>query len=114
MHTESPVPAENQWSIPVIRIFPKIWLTLSKAADFLICESALPDELKAKGHLTPSLAGEIATRANVRKLVLTHFYPECDHVDMRETMSKNLCRPAGSGRGSDDHRNLKFTIAKFR
>ena len=54
---------------------------LSKDADLLICESALPDELKAKGHLTPSLAGEIAKRANVRKLVLTHFYPEVYNDD---------------------------------
>ncbi|MBT8373976.1 MAG: MBL fold metallo-hydrolase, partial [Deltaproteobacteria bacterium] len=55
-------------------------ITLAKDADLLVCESALPDELKVKGHLTPSLAGEIATSANVGKLVLTHFYPECDHA----------------------------------
>ena len=65
---------------------------LSKDADLLICESALPDELKVKGHLTPSLAGEIAKRANVRKLVLTHFYPECDLVDV-----KKECRKTYSG-----------------
>ncbi|MEJ2657718.1 MAG: ribonuclease Z [Desulfobacterales bacterium] len=63
-------------------------VTLSKNADVLICESALPDELKVKGHLTPSLAGEIATRANVRKLVLTHFYPECDRVDLKKECRK--------------------------
>jgi len=67
-------------------------VTLSKDADLLICESALPDELKVKGHLTPSLAGEIATRANVRKLVLTHFYPECDKVDIEKQ-----CRNTYSG-----------------
>ena len=55
---------------------------LAKDADVLICESALPDEMKVPGHLTPSLAGEIATKAGVKKLVLTHFYPECDAVDI--------------------------------
>ncbi len=57
-------------------------VTLAKDADILICESALPDEMKVPGHLTPSLAGEIASRAGVKKLVLTHFYPECDAVDL--------------------------------
>ncbi|MCD4778692.1 MAG: hypothetical protein K8R12_06930, partial [Desulfobacterales bacterium] len=54
----------------------------------------LPDELKVKGHLTPSLAGKIATMANVKKLMLIHFYPECDEVDIekqcRKTYSNKL------------------------
>lgn len=66
---------------------------LSKDADLLICESALPDELKVKGHLTPSLAGEIAKRANVRKLVLTHFYPECDQADVEKECRKTYSGP---------------------
>jgi ribonuclease BN (tRNA processing enzyme) len=55
---------------------------LSMGTDLLVCECALPDEKKAPGHLTPSLAGRIATAAAVKKLVLTHFYPECDRVDL--------------------------------
>ena len=55
---------------------------LSENADLLICESSLPDDLKVKGHMTPSLAGKIASLAKVRKLVLTHFYPECDQTDI--------------------------------
>ena len=66
---------------------------LSKGADLLICESALPDELKVKGHLTPSQAGEIASRANVGKLVLTHFYPECDGVDIEKECRKTYVGP---------------------
>jgi ribonuclease BN (tRNA processing enzyme) len=68
-------------------------VTLSKNADLLICESALPDELKVKGHLTPSQAGEIASRANVGKLVLTHFYPECDGVDIEKECRKTYAGP---------------------
>jgi ribonuclease BN (tRNA processing enzyme) len=59
-------------------------VTLAKGADVLICESAFPDEMKVQGHLTPSLAGRIATEAGVKKLVLTHFYPECSAVDIAE------------------------------
>lgn len=73
--------------------FSENLVTLSKNADLLICESALPDELKVKGHLTPSMAGEIATRANVRKLVLTHFYPECDQSDIEKQCRKTYSGP---------------------
>ncbi|MBN2539706.1 MAG: MBL fold metallo-hydrolase [Deltaproteobacteria bacterium] len=51
-------------------------------ADLLICESAFPDELKVDGHLTPSLAGRIASEAGVENLVLTHFYPDCEGIDI--------------------------------
>jgi ribonuclease BN (tRNA processing enzyme) len=73
--------------------FSENLVTLSKNADVLICESALPDDLKVKGHLTPSQAGEIASRANVRKLVLTHFYPECDGVDIESECRKTYAGP---------------------
>ena len=64
--------------------FSENLVTLAQDVDLLICESALPNDLKTEGHLTPSIAGEIATRANVRKLVLTHFYPECDQVNIEK------------------------------
>jgi len=67
-------------------------ITLAKKADLLICESALPDDKGVKGHLTPSLAGKIATQAEVAKLVLTHFYPACDQVDIEQE-----CRKTYSG-----------------
>ena len=66
---------------------------LAKNADLLICESALPDDLKVAGHLTPSRAGEIASKANVRKLVLTHFYPECDQIDVEKECRKTFGGP---------------------
>jgi len=68
-------------------------VALSKDADLLICESAHSDDFKVKGHLTPSLAGEIATRANVRRLVLTHFYPQCDHADIEKECRKTYAGP---------------------
>ncbi len=67
-------------------------IDLAKGADVLICESAFPDALKVPGHLTPSQAGRIGSLSKVKKLVLTHFYPECDKVDIAKE-----CRRTYSG-----------------
>jgi ribonuclease BN (tRNA processing enzyme) len=55
---------------------------LARGTDLLVCESSLPDGMKVPGHLVPSEAGKIAADAGARKLVLTHFYPPCDEVDV--------------------------------
>jgi ribonuclease BN (tRNA processing enzyme) len=68
-------------------------VTLAQGVDILICESAFPDEMKVQGHLTPSLAGRIATQAGVKKLVLTHFYPECSAVDIAEQCRRTYQGP---------------------
>ncbi|MDF1593050.1 MAG: ribonuclease Z [Desulfobacterales bacterium] len=68
-------------------------IRLAAGADILICESALPDALKVEGHLTPSLAGTIASAAGVKKLVLTHFYPECDTADIEGQCRKTYAGP---------------------
>ncbi len=65
---------------------------LARAADLLICESAFPEGQKVRGHLTPAMAGDIAARAEVRRLMLTHFYPACDRADI-----EGECRRAYSG-----------------
>jgi ribonuclease BN (tRNA processing enzyme) len=58
-------------------------VTLAAGADLLVLESAFPDEKKVKGHLSPSLAGQIASESRCKKLVLTHLYPICDTFDMK-------------------------------
>ncbi|MFZ3046652.1 MAG: MBL fold metallo-hydrolase [Desulfatirhabdiaceae bacterium] len=68
-------------------------ILISNQADILICESAFPDAQKVDGHLTPSLAGAIATDARVKNLVLTHFYPECDAVDIEMECRKTYNGP---------------------
>jgi ribonuclease BN (tRNA processing enzyme) len=59
-------------------------VTIAADADLMICESALPDDQKVAGHLTPSEAGRIAQAAEVRRLVLTHFYPACEDADIEK------------------------------
>ena len=68
-------------------------IDLAKNTDLLICECAMPDGLKVKGHLTPSLAGELATKAGVRQLVLTHFYPQCDTEDIAAQCRRTYAGP---------------------
>ncbi|MFO7849000.1 MAG: MBL fold metallo-hydrolase, partial [Spirochaetia bacterium] len=68
-------------------------IELSSGANLLISESAFPDSEKVEGHLTPSLAGEIASRAGVDHLVLTHFYPICESYDIEAQ-----CRSKFTGR----------------
>lgn len=73
--------------------FSENLVNLANGADLLICESAFPDAAKVPGHLSPSAAGEIAHRANVGQLVLTHFYPECDQADLISECRKTYAGP---------------------
>jgi ribonuclease BN (tRNA processing enzyme)/UTP-glucose-1-phosphate uridylyltransferase len=57
-------------------------LSLVHDADVAVLECSFPDQFKETGHLTPSLAGQIAREGNVRHLVLSHFYPKCDGEDI--------------------------------
>ena len=68
-------------------------IDLAENADLFVCECALPDSLKVAGHLTPSLAGKMASEANVKKLALTHFYPQCDDADIESQCRKTYIGP---------------------
>lgn len=55
--------------------FPEI-IKYSKDMDILLLECSFPDDMKRKGHLTPSECGRIASESDVKTLILTHLYPE--------------------------------------
>lgn len=57
-------------------------------ADLLIAECSFPDHLAEPYHLTPSSAGALAEEARAKHLVLTHFYPPCDRVDVGAAAAK--------------------------
>ena len=63
---------------------------LGRDADLFVLECAFPEGQHRKGHLTPSRAGRIAAAAGCRRLLLTHFYPECEGSDL-----VGPCREAG-------------------
>lgn len=73
-------------------------IELGRGADMMICESAMPDELKIEKHLTPFLAGELAARAGVKELVLTHFYPETQNADIEAECRKTYSGPLALAR----------------
>jgi len=64
-----------------------------KDADLLICEASFPASQKVEGHLTPLLAGKLAREANVKCLLLTHFYPECDAIDIGAECRQSFTGP---------------------
>ncbi|MBN2496776.1 MAG: MBL fold metallo-hydrolase [Deltaproteobacteria bacterium] len=53
-------------------------IELARGADLLLIECSLPAGERSAAHLAPADAAEIALRAGVRRLVLTHFPPEAD------------------------------------
>jgi ribonuclease BN (tRNA processing enzyme) len=57
-------------------------IDLAFGVDLLVLECSFPDEKKAEGHLTPSLAGRIGLESHCKRLLLTHFYPICDQFDI--------------------------------
>jgi len=61
---------------------------LARGADLLILESAFPDGQEVQGHLTPSQAGDIGARSGIKRLLLTHFYPECLRSDIETQCRK--------------------------
>jgi len=63
-------------------------IDLASGVDLLVLECSFPDEKKVEGHLTPSLAGRIASESRCKRLLLTHFYPICDQFDILQACSK--------------------------
>ena len=55
---------------------------LALDCDLLILECSFPDGMEMEGHLTPSLAGQMATDCRAKKLLLLHFYPEVLATDI--------------------------------
>ncbi len=57
-------------------------ITLSSEVDLLVLECSFPEDTKVEGHLTPSLAANIALESRARRLLLIHLYPMCDQADL--------------------------------
>lgn len=55
---------------------------LASGVNLLVLECSFPEGRKIEGHLTPSLAGRIATESHCERLLLTHLYPPCDQVNI--------------------------------
>jgi ribonuclease BN (tRNA processing enzyme) len=54
----------------------------AEGCDVLLAECSLPAEMALPTHLTPQECGALARLAAPRRLVLTHFYPPVEQVDI--------------------------------
>jgi len=61
-----------------------------QGADLLLAECSLPDELAVDIHLSPTSLARLATDAGVRRVAVTHVYPQLRRLDVPE-----LIRQAG-------------------
>ncbi len=60
-------------------------IDFSKNVDVLILECSYDNSKELNSHLTPKDCGNIAKSANVKKLIITHFYPVSKEVRLKET-----------------------------
>lgn len=56
---------------------------LARGAGTFLAECSFPEEEAAPNHLTPTSAARLARAAEVRRLILTHFYPSLDPEEAR-------------------------------
>lgn len=59
-------------------------IKLAQNTNLLILECSWPDEYKLPGHLTPSECSKIAMRSKAKKLLLAHFYPPMENIDIKK------------------------------
>ena len=65
----------------------------ARGTDVLLCECSLPLELAIPSHLTPEQCGALAAAALPKHLVLTHFYPPVERVDVRALVAAHYAGP---------------------
>ncbi|OQX59453.1 hypothetical protein B5M50_02880 [candidate division KSB1 bacterium 4484_219] len=63
-------------------------VTLAHNVDLLLLECSFPDQQKVDGHLSPTSAAQVAQESGCKKLVLTHFYPPMENVDIRGIVTR--------------------------
>lgn len=61
---------------------------LCRGVDLAVLECSYPAEREVDKHLTTVTAARAALDARVERLMLTHFYPDCDEVDVREQVRR--------------------------
>jgi len=59
----------------------------SEGADLIVADSSYLQRDKIKGHMTPGECGRLASKAGVKRLLLSHIYPVGDEEEfLREAM----------------------------
>lgn len=60
---------------------------LGAGGDLLVCECSLPASMAIKEHMTPEQCAALAAQVRTRHIVLTHFDPPVERVDIRVAMA---------------------------
>jgi ribonuclease BN (tRNA processing enzyme) len=63
---------------------------LGQNADLLVLQCSFPESKKKDGHLNAKECGETAKKANAKRLLLTHFFPEAEKEDLRAQAAKSF------------------------
>lgn len=59
-------------------------------ADIFICDASYPKGKRNPAHMDTCEIGEISSRGNVKKVILSHFYPRYDDVDFVKEVKENF------------------------
>lgn len=65
----------------------------ARGCDVLLCECSLPESMAIREHLTPAQCGALAAAAAPGRLVLTHFYPPVEQVDIGAAVAASWAGP---------------------
>lgn len=63
---------------------------LAGNADLLMAECAFPKKLEKKSHMNSIQCGRLAREAGVKKLILTHMYPEALAADIKSECAEEF------------------------
>jgi ribonuclease BN (tRNA processing enzyme) len=69
--------------------------------DLLLAECSVPEPIAGVPHLTPRQAGELAAAARPKQLVLTHFYPPVEAVDIKAEVGAHYRGPVALANDGD-------------
>ena len=61
-------------------------IDIAKNVNIFVVECSFPNSQKQKGHLSPKEVSYIANKAKPDKLVLSHMYPPCDSINIKEEL----------------------------
>jgi ribonuclease BN (tRNA processing enzyme) len=73
----------------------------ARGCDLLLAECSLPEAMAVDLHLTPRQAGALARRSEAGRLVLTHFYPPVEEVDIRSEVAREYQGPVALAKDGD-------------
>lgn len=67
-------------------------------ADLFVCDASYPKNIKLPAHMNTWEIGEVATNSRVKKIVLTHFYPQYDKIDLAAEVKEKFMGEVERGR----------------